>query len=125
MRLLQIVGRAGADGLHVYFSEPLDEEVAVFGVHYRPYRGSKHPDAIFFEYSAAMELHSAVQGRLPPERKEYAVGPFLIYHLFGIFRGHRQEIDAVGRAFRRLHRCYVGVEEDGGYAFLLQGLEGL
>ena len=97
--------------LQVYLVQLLDEEVPVFGVHYRLDAGSEDLDAIFIKNSFPVEFCAAVQGCLAAEGKEDAVRALLLDDLSDEERRHGQEIDLVRNAFRSLDRCDVGVDE--------------
>ena len=123
--LLEVGGGVRAYRLDAYLVELAYEQLPVLGVDYRLYGRSEHPYAVAFEHSAAVQLDSAVEGRLSSEREQYALRLLLEYDLLDEERGHRQEIHLVRHALGSLHRRDVGVDQDGLYAFLAQGLQRL
>ena len=105
--------------------ELFDEELAVFGVDDGADGGAENLDAVAFEDARAIEFYAAVKGGLSAESEQDAVGALLLDDAFYKVGGDREEVYLVGEALRGLHRGDVGVDEDGDYAFLFHGFEGL
>ena len=113
------------DRLDVDLVQALDEELPVLRIDDGLDRRAQDADAVVAEKSALVQLHTAVEGGLAAERKEDAVGRFLLDNLLDKLRRDRQEIDLVGYALRRLDGGDVGVDEDGTDPLLPKGLERL
>ena len=112
-------------GVDAYLVETVYEKLAVLGVDDGLDRRSEHFHAITLQHSATEKFDSAVEGGLPSERQQYALGTFFLYYFFDEGWGDRQEVYLVGNAFRGLYGCDVGVYENCGQPFLAQGLQGL
>ena len=72
-----------------------------------------------------MQLDAAVQGCLSAESEQYPVGAFFFDDTFDEIWRYRQEVYLVGKSVGGLHGGDVGVDQDSGDAFFLEGFEGL
>ena len=112
-------------GLYINLVEFFDEFFAVFGVDNRLHGSSEHLDVVFFEHSALVQLHSAVQGRLTSECQQYSLRAFAFDDLLDEFGRYGQEVDAVGYVLRGLNRRDVRVDEYGVDTLLFESFERL
>ena len=113
------------DGLDIDLVEPLDEELAVLGVHDRLDGGAEHLQIVFFQDSLPVQGHSAVERGLTSECEENALGLLLLDDRLHEEGSHGEEIYLVGYTFRCLDGSDIGIDQDSLYAFLAHGLEGL
>ena len=113
------------DGLDAYLGESLHKKLAVLGVYYGLHRSAEHIHTVALQNTAAVELNAAIQRRLAAERQQNALGTLARDDLLDKRRRHRQKINAVGHALRRLHRRYIGVDEHRLHTLLAHGLESL
>ncbi len=116
----------GASGReHADPGELLDEELAVLRRDDRRDRSAEDADAVALEDAAFGELDAAVEGRLPAEGEEHAVGALLSDDALDEEGLDGEKVDAVRHPLARLDSGDVGVDEDDLDALLLRRLYGL
>ena len=123
--LIKVCAGLAADGLYVYLVEPLHKQFAVFSVHNGLYGSAEHIHAIFLQNTVLIKRYAAIQGRLSAKGQHDAVGTLFLYHLADKEGRYGQEINLVGKSFRRLHRGDIGVDKHRFNALFLQRLKRL
>ena len=123
--VLGVLHGLALDGLHVNLVQLLHEQLAVLGVDDGLHGSTQYLHVVLLEHACLIEGDAAVQGRLSAKGQHNAVGALLRDDFLHEIGRHGEEIDLVGHALRGLHGGDIGVDEDGGDAFLLQCLQGL
>ena len=113
------------DGLYAYLIKALYKEVTVLGIHNGLNLGTQHLYLIFGQNTALLQCHTAVKCGLTTECQQDCIGTLLGNYLLYKERGYRVEINSVGNTLAGLNRSNVGVDKDGLYTLLLQGLKSL
>src|SRR3989344_3538868 len=111
--------------LNPYFRKAFDEQVSVLGVAYRFYGSSKNANAIFFQYTFALEFETEIERRLAAEREQDGVRLLLFYHLDSEFNSEWKEVDRVGKSFVSLYGRDIWIDKDDVHTLFFQRLDRL
>ena len=87
--LLDILACLAADGLDIYFLEPVYKQLPVFGIYDGLDRCTENFHIIFLKHTALVQSHAAVEGRLAAEGQQYALRTLLFYYLLDEERRYR------------------------------------
>ena len=123
--LAYVLASLALDGLHIDFVQALHKQLAVFGIDDGLYGSAQHADTVSFQHTALIQLHAAVECRLPAKREQDAVGTLLLDDFLYEVGLDWQEIHFVGHALRGLHGSDIGVDEHRLDALFPQCLQSL
>ena len=107
------------------FSELADEEISILCLPNRLNRRAEHLNIVSFENTGLVQCEAAVQCGLTAKTEEDTIRFLLLNDLFHKIRTHGQEVDFVGQVVRGLDCRDVGINKNGPYTEVLQGLHSL
>ena len=94
--LFHIVSQRALGEVHADLEHGLLEVFPVLGLFNGVVISPEHLDVVLFQYTGLYGLHRGIKARLPAERRQQRVGPFLLDDLPEYFRGDRFYIGDVG-----------------------------
>ena len=124
-RFLHGVGDAALWHIEAYFDHGLLEFHAVFALLDGVGFGPDHTHVMFFQHAGMVQGHGKIQGRLAAEGGQQGVRFFALDDFFHHLGREGFNVGSGGEFRVRHDGGGIGIDEDDGVAFLLQGLAGL
>ncbi len=116
--LLYSLAGFALDCFHVDFVEFFNEQFAIFRVHDGLYGSTEHLDAVFFQHTALIKLHSAIKRRLTAKSQKNAIRTLFLNDTLNEIWLNGQEINLIGNPFGCLHSGNIRIDEHCINAFL-------
>ena len=109
--VLNVLASLAHGRLHVYLVQFLYEKVSVLGVHDGLHAGTQNFHSVLLQSAVEVEFGAAVEGCLPTESQQDAVGAFLLDDLGNEMCVYRLEINLVGYTLACLDGSHIRVYE--------------